>query len=107
MPISSIVFLSSTPETAGAMASAITFSVHFGSRLANGSQSGFQLPVAFLRCIARRALRAVEAVGTVVSSLMSCRLRSQSIVVRRLARRHVAQVGLVSSRGDHEDDRGK
>ena len=31
------------------MAIAITFSVHAGSSLAKGSQSGFQLPVDFLR----------------------------------------------------------
>ena len=57
MPISSIVFASSAPATAGAIAIAITFSVHAGSSLANGSQSGFQLPVTGLRSRARRGAR--------------------------------------------------
>ena len=48
MPMSSIVFASSAPATAGAIAIAITFSVQAGSSLAKGSQSGFQLPLAFL-----------------------------------------------------------
>ena len=37
---------SSAPETAGAIAIAMTFSVQAGSSCANGSQSGFQLPLA-------------------------------------------------------------
>ena len=49
MPMSSIVFLSSAPAAAGAIASPIAFSVHAGSSLANGSQSGFQLPLAMRR----------------------------------------------------------
>ena len=53
MPISSIVFASSAPATAGAIAIAITFSVQAGSSLAKGSQSGFQLPLAFLRGASR------------------------------------------------------
>ena len=55
--MSSIVFASSAPATAGAIAIAITFSVHAGSSLANGSQSGFQLPVAALARGARGTLQ--------------------------------------------------
>src|SRR4029450_3960838 len=55
MPMSSTVFASSAPATRGAMAIARTFSVHAGSSLANGSQSGFQLPLARLRAGAGRA----------------------------------------------------
>src|SRR6185369_3487524 len=46
MPTSSIVFASSAPATAGAIAIAIALSVHAGSSFAKGSHAGFQLPLA-------------------------------------------------------------
>src|SRR5574337_796962 len=54
--MNSITFGSSTPEAIGCMAIAMNFSVQIGSSWANGSQAGFQSPVARRRSLIGVAL---------------------------------------------------
>src|SRR6478672_8117706 len=100
MPISSIVFASSAPATAGVIAIAITLSVHAGSSFANGSQSGFQLPVTGLRSRVRRGRDLGELlISVAVRSMGSGRLRLQFGFERRFNALQALQVGQVGSCG--------
>src|SRR6476469_6348756 len=78
-PMSSILLATGVPPTVGVMAIAITFSVHSGSSLAKGSQSGFQLPLA---CFRVGAFFALEKPAMIADLLLFCMVTLPELGVR-------------------------
>ena len=106
MPMSSIVFASSAPATAGVIAIAIAFSVQAGSSLAKGSQSGFQLPVAFLRGWTFASGRTNFSYPLRSCSVVALGgLGIQAVLERGFDVPDAAAVGLVSARREDEHAR--